>query len=443
MAAVLCLGAGGAARAAPIDGIHNIQHVVMIMQENRSFDSYFGTYPGANGIPHEACVPDPVNGGCVKPFHNGNANNRGGPHSNRAAVGDINGGQMNGFIAQAEKGAHCKRVTPQCGGCILSEPASCHEVASYHDAREIPNYWKYAEDFVLQDNMFASARSWSLAEHYYLVSGWSGVCAGSNPLACETALERPGNPQWTDITYLLDRAKVSWGYYLFEGGEPDCEHDEEVVCKKHGQNRRTPSVWNPLPAFADVQQDGQLGNIQSLRSFFPAVHQTAECGLPNVSWIVPNERVSEHPPSSVESGQTYVTTLVNAIMRSPCWSTTAIFLSWDDWGGFYDHVAPPDVDAGGYGLRVPGMVISPFAKQGLIDHQLLSHDAYLKFIEDDFLEGARLNPSKDGRPDSRPDVREEASGLGNLVEDFSFAQLPRGSVLLPVHPPPGPPSREP
>ncbi len=130
-------------------------------------------------------------------------------------------------------------------------------------------------------------------------------------------------------------------------------------------------------------------------------------------------------------------------MRSPCWGSTAVFLSWDDWGGFYDHVAPPKVDGDGYGIRVPGLVISPYAKRGYIDHQQLSHDAYLKFIEDDFLGGQRLNPATDGRADKRPDVREEASGLGSLTEDFNFNQTPRAPTLLAPHPPSGPPSKEP
>jgi phospholipase C len=124
-------------------------------------------------------------------------------------------------------------------------------------------------------------------------------------------------------------------------------------------------------------------------------------------------------------------------MRSPDWDSTAIFLSWDDWGGFYDHVVPPVVDQQGYGLRVPGIVISPYAKQGVIDHQVLSHDAYNKFIEDDFLGGERLDPSTDGRPDPRPDVREANPILGTLTADFDFAQTPRPPLLLPVHPVPG------
>jgi phospholipase C len=138
----------------------------------------------------------------------------------------------------------------------------------------------------------------------------------------------------------------------------------------------------------------------------------------------------------VTVGQAYVTTLINTIMRSHCWASTAIFLSWDDWGGFYDHVRPPIVDENGYGLRVPGLVISPYAKTGYVDHQQLSHDAYLKFIEDDFLNGQRLNSATDGRPDSRPDVREEAPGLGNVVTDFNFSQQPRAPLLLSTDPAP-------
>ena len=108
--------------------------------------------------------------------------------------------------------------------------------------------------------------------------------------------------------------------------------------------------------------------------------------------------------------------------------------SWDDWGGFYDHVPPPAVDSIGYGIRVPGLVISPYAKQGYIDHQVLTFDAYLKFIEDDFMGGARIDPKTDGRPDSRPDVRENAPQLGNLVKDFDFTKPPRNPLPLQPYP---------
>jgi phospholipase C len=204
-----------------------------------------------------------------------------------------------------------------------------------------------------------------------------------------------------------------------------------MTCAPVQQGPKTPGIWNPLPSFTDVAQDDQLSNIQTLTNFFTAAKDGT---LPAVSWIDPNGTVSEHPTALVSAGQTYVTGLINAIMQSPDWDSTAIFLSWDDWGGFYDHVVPPVADLNGYGLRVPGIVISPYAKQGYIDHQTLSHDAYNKFIEDDFLGGQRLDPATDGRPDPRPDVREASPLLGDLTADFDFTQPPRPPMILPVCP---------
>jgi phospholipase C len=164
------------------------------------------------------------------------------------------------------------------------------------------------------------------------------------------------------------------------------------------------------------------------------VVQAQQGTLPAVSWITPSNDVSEHPPNLVSAGQTYVTFLINTIMQGPNWQDCAIFLVWDDWGGFYDHVVPVTVDENGYGLRVPSMVISPYAKQGFIDHQTLSFDAYVKFIEDDFLSGQRLDPATDGRPDPRPTVRENLSQLGDLRQDFNFNQNPRKPFILPLDP---------
>ena len=153
-----------------------------------------------------------------------------------------------------------------------------------------------------------------------------------------------------------------------------------------------------------------------------------------MSWVIPAGAVSEHWPARVSHGVAYVTGLVNAVMRSPGWKSTAIFLSWDDFGGFYDNVRPPTVDRNGYGLRVPGIVISPYAKTGFIDHQTLSFDAYANVIEDDFLGDQRFDPASDGRPDKRPTVRENAPRLGDLVQDFDFNQPPRRPMILKVHP---------
>ncbi|HTU85806.1 MAG TPA: alkaline phosphatase family protein [Solirubrobacteraceae bacterium] len=447
----------------PATGIHKIRHVVIIMQENRSFDSYFGTFPGADGIPAGVCVPDPGNGGCIAPFHDSSDLNYGGPHSQSNAIADIDDGRMDGFVGQAEQGMGCTSEDPNCSPCTetgqsSSSTPSCVDVMGYHDAREIPNYWTYAEQYVLQDHMFEPNESWSLPAHLYMVSEWSAYC--TNPLlpsSCHSNVQNP-NPDstlnadfstpndgelhyaWTDITWLLHQQNVPWDYYVFQGTEPDCENDASMTCAPVQQGPQTPGIWNPLPSFTDVTEDGQLGNIQSLSNFFTAARDGT---LPAVSWITPNGTVSEHPPALVSAGQTYVTGLINAIMESPDWNSTAIFLAWDDWGGFYDHVVPPVVDGEGFGLRVPGIVISPYAKQGYIDHQILSFDAYTKFIEDDFLDSARLNPATDGRPDPRPDVRENNPILGNLTADFNFNQSPRAPLILPVHPAPGPASTPP
>jgi phospholipase C len=427
-------------------GIHKIQHVVVIMQENRSFDQYFGTFPGADGLPVQngqftVCVPDPATNSCVKPYHDSSDLNYGGPHSAANATADINGGKMDGFIAQALKGQQATCISPNDPSCGGNGKSGGSDVMGYHDAREIPNYWTYAQDFVLQDHMFEPNASWSLPEHLFMVSEWSAKCSvAGDPMSCVNALQNPGqvgpNYAWTDLTYLLHKSSVSWKYYVAQGTQPDCE-DDQATCAALPQTVGTPEIWNPLPWFTTVKQDGQLGNIQTIGNFYT----DAKNGhLPAVSWVVPNGRVSEHPTALVSAGQTYVTTLINAIMSSPDWSSTAIFLSWDDWGGFYDHVAPPTVDQNGYGLRVPGIVISPYARTSFIDHQTLSFDAYVKFIEDDFLGGRRLDPKTDGRPDPRPDVRENASILGDLTQDFDFTQAPRPPLTLDPNPSPGPAS---
>jgi phospholipase C len=439
------------AGAAPA-GIHKIQHVIVIMQENRSFDHYFGTFPGADGIPMvngvpTVCNPDPVHHRCVKPYADHHDVSQGGPHATASAVADANGGKMDGFVATVAKvHANCVQfAVPDCS----EGPTNTNDVMGYRTASDIPNYWTYARDFVLQDHMFQPKASWSLPAHLFMVSEWSASCKTHNPKSCTNAFDHPGpNPQngnptkvqpgsaspiyaWTDLTYLLHMHRVSWGYYVTAGTEPDCENPAQLSCAPIRQNRRTPGIWNPLPYFDTVQHDRQVGNIQSVSRFYASARAGT---LPAVSWVVPSGDVSEHPPATTSAGQSYVTSLINAVMRGPDWKSSAIFVSWDDWGGFYDHVVPPNVDENGYGLRVPGLVISPYAKRGFVDHQVLSFDAYDKFIEDVFLNGQRLDPKTDGRPDPRPDVRENTSILGNLALDFNFNQLPRPPVILPVHP---------
>jgi len=498
----------------PGAGISKIKHVVIITQENRSFDSYFGTYPGADGIPMKdgkpaVCVPDPAKGGCVAPFYSTADVNAGGPHSPDDAAADINGGAMDGFVAQAEKGiAHCG---PTATDCKFTSKAT--DVMGYHDRKQLPTYWDYADNFVLQDHMFSSAAAGSLQAHLYMVSEWSAKCTkAGDPSSCVNALEsldpepekadfdksligkcqanadlqpcrdalhaagissdlavqteqiasadckstdsftackagvnaadipdalkeklaqaartlRRPDYAWTDLTYLLHKHSVPWAYYVFSGTEPDCRNDA-ATCQPVKQDAETPGRWNPLPYFDTVTEDGEQGNIKPLDGFYDDARQGR---LPAVTWVAPTDEVSEHPPARVRTGQQYVAGLINAIMSGPDWNSTAIFLNWDDWGGFYDHVPPPVVDKNGYGLRVPALVISPYARKGFIDHQVLSQDAYLKFIEDDFLGGERIDPATDGRPDNRPGVREDNPLLGDLASAFDFSQAPRPPLIM-------------
>jgi phospholipase C len=430
-----------------------IKHVIIIMQENRSFDHYFGTFPGADGIPMNAegiptvCINDPDLGKCVTPFYNPNDIDGGGPHHQASAVQDIDGGKMDGFIISLMAGRKSVCKSPTTPGC--SSGSQGPDIMGYHDAREIPNYWTYAEKFVLQDHMFEPDASWSLPAHLFMVSGWAARCSKQgDPMSCVNALDSPGRSffgaptgiktdyAWTDLTYLLYKNNVSWAYYLTEGTEPDCPNGE-MICDTNLQKVDVPSLWNPLADFTTVHLDNQLGNIQTDDSYFEAAKNGQ---LPAVSWIVPEGKNSEHPPDSIRAGQAYVTGIINAAMQGPDWDTTAIFLAWDDWGGFYDHVVPPVVDQNGYGLRVPGLMISAYARKGYIDHQMLSFDAYLKFIEDIFLSGQRIDPATDGRPDPRPTVRENVAQLGDLLQEFDFAQAARRPLVLPENPPPGPAS---
>jgi hypothetical protein len=171
--------------------------------------------------------------------------------------------------------------------------------------------------------------------------------------------------------------------------------------------------------------------------------------LPQVSWIIPQADLSEHPSASITGGMEYVTSLINAVMQSPYWQNTAIFLTWDDYGGFYDHVVPPLVDSNstgqvqGYGLRVPGMLISPYARPGYIDHAVLSFDSYAVLIEDLFMNSTRLDPVALGQPDARPTIRDEiitvkfpdghSEPVGKLIHEFDFNRQPLPPLVLSTH----------
>lgn len=437
-----------------VAGLSKIKHVVIIIQENRSFDHYFGTYPGAEGIPMKAdgktpkvCIKHPTNGSCVKPYHDKNLLDAGGPHRTYHHEVGVNGGKMNGFL---------KAVWPERArfGCFKVGDVRCMpgtilpDVAGYKTRREIPNYWRYADEFVLQDHMFEPVRAYSLPAHLYLVSAWSAVCKDPyRPMTCRSEIRVPKKDQpmlegrtpiygWTDITYLLRENKVKWRYYVGQGTPVDCGDGAGICNPGRVDPRREPTatsvLWSPLSYFTTVQQARQVDNIQRHSEFFADLKRGK---MANVIWIAPDSIHSEHNPNArIDDGQAWVTRVVNAISKSKFWNSTAIFITWDDWGGFYDHVVPPVIDKLGYGIRVPGLTISPYAKKGFIDKQVLSFDAYLKFIEDIFLDGQRLDPKTMSRPDPRPTVREEVDEMGDLIHEFDFTQEPRRPVILPKRP---------
>ena len=309
--ALVQIGSPAQASTAPIarmslivgpSDIHKIKHVVTIMQENRSFDTYFGTYPGADGIPMgtdgtpSVCNPDPANGTCAKPFHDPTDNNVGGPHGFQDSKIAIDGGRMDGFLKTMRQ-AYGNKLPP--------------DVMAYHDRSDIPNYWAYADHFTLADRMFESDASWTEPAHMFIVSAWAAICDSTDgPRTCRSDQTNPGQGglgktfDWTPITTLLRDYGQSWGYYIVNGTEPDCADPTKYQCLPLPNDIATPGIFNPLTGFKDVIDNHELGNIQSVSNFLTAAHNGT---LPAVSWVIPNAAVSEHPTKSVAAGQAYVT----------------------------------------------------------------------------------------------------------------------------------------
>ncbi len=390
-------------------GLEKIQHFVFIMQENRSFDSYFGTYPGADGIPPGVCLENPAGGPCIAPYHDTSDVNRGGPHDLADALADIDHGRMDGFVAQA----YASKIKNRRDPCPPAPaPATCppgedpRDVMGWHDYREIPNYWNYARLYVLQDHMFSSAASFTLPNRLYLLSAQSGGYVSHGQ-------PRPAEYRFPEITTTLARHRIDWKYYVTSGTRPDSEGHVVGSVAEQELHPYQYTFFNPLPAFASIQADPeQRRRIVDTAQFYV----DARTGhLPQVCWVVPTEEVSEHPPYSIRQGMAYVTGLVNAVMEGPDWSTTAIFISYDEWGGFYDHVPPTRVDPYGLGIRVPGLVISPYARQGFIDHTVHSSASWLRIVEERF--GLEPLTARD-------------AGASDMIEDFDFSQKPRPPVIL-------------
>lgn len=340
-----------------------IQHIVVIMMENHSFDNLFGRFPGVNGYT-EPQAPNPLSEDLQ--------------HASDATYAAVDGGKMDGFAA---------------AGSVQ------------YSQSDIPTYWSYAQQFGIGDNFFSSVMTNSVPNHMAMLAGQTPIFDTANYAGCNSppnalvnSKTKAGSNYWSYPCYniyslpqTLNSAGISWRYY-----------SQETIWD-------TPIMLQPLASSPN--------NSRSPTQF---VSDVQSGNMADVSWVMPpGGEQSDHPPAHLEGGQNYVAKQINTIMNSPYWSNTAIFLTWDDWGGQFDHVPPPQLDNLGLGPRVPLIVISPYAKQGYISHQLGEFASFDKFIEEDF---AVPNMGQ----------RDALKQISDLMDYFNFSQPPQPPFVQPM-----------
>jgi len=381
----------------PPQGMNKIEHVVWIIQENHSFDNYFGTFPNADGIPPSTCLPEmPGSKKCVKPFHMP----AGQPlldleHSWETARAAYNHGTMDGFV------------------WVEGSPYTM----GYYDQTDIPNYWKYANLYTLCDRFFSSEMTGSSPNHVYTVAAQSGEINNIGSLEqLEDELDEPEGFPFESIVKNFGIKNISWKYYVETQPKPPEWSDVNAgLARLAFPDPKGFTLWNPMPGFKSIRDDeSRMNRLVSLDDYYADLQKGT---LPQFAWMIPDFQDSEHPPEPLDQGMWYVTKIINALMKSPYWGNTAIFLTWDDYGGFYDHVPPPEVDAYGFGPRVPMIVISPYAKTNYVSHYNYDFTSVLKFIEE------RWNlPHLTARDDRANDMR----------DCFDFYAPPRAANVIPV-----------
>ena len=385
LAALIALALPASASAAPRPKTP-IKHLVLLMQANHSFDNYFGTYPGADGIPRGTCQPVSLsgNGGCVAPYHLGDVTVPDLDHPLAIFRRQHRSGRMDGFVASYR----------QLG-------AGLHKsVMGYYDQRDIPFAWSVAQRYVLFDRFFSSASAGTLANHMYWVAGTRGTNDEDQIPA--------GGFTMPTIFDRLEKAGVSWRFYVEN-------YDPGVTYRDPGKGpRRQQPKTVPLLAFNRFIDDKHLNShIVDLDRYYDDVRDGR---LPAVSYIVTSAS-SERPPGSVTAGQQLIRTLVTTLIASKAWSSSAFMWAYDDWGGWFDHVPPPRPDRYGYGFRVPALLLSPYAKRGVVDHSVLDFASMLRFIEDNW--GLKPLSTRDARAHS-------------IASAFDFKAKPRPAELLPA-----------
>jgi phospholipase C len=417
-----------------------IQHLIFIIQENHSFDNYFGTYPGANGFPPNVSVPSNTSqafSASVAPFHlsasipvsiTGDELPAGisDPEELAAAMADptspfhLTNESIGGDLSHAWTVAHQAWDNGKMDGFVKAEGNIT--TMGYYDYQDIPYYWDYACNYVLDDNFFSSEMGPSLPNHLYIASGAGGPTnLTGNYIINGSFVDNPPNTfyssgvdlTWETLAQELSNANMTWTWY--DGNA----------------NATAPTIWNVLPLFDYFQTNpNQLTeHVKNTVNFASDINNR---NLPAVSWIIPGGWVppanssfpraydqlgiSEHPPARPDIGMDYVAYLVNQVMQSPYWQSTAIVITQDDYGGFYDHVAPPQVDSYGEGFRVPTLVISPWAKPGYIDHTQYEFASMLKLAEDNF---------------NLPTLGTRDVAANDMMNSFDFSQTPVQALVEP------------
>jgi phospholipase C len=377
--------AGDMAAAEDLPTATPIKHFVVLMQQNHSFDNYFGTYPGADGIPPGTCMPvDPTDPStdCIEPFHIGGQGIVDMGHTGDVYARQLDNGAMDGFVSVFDKRRD-----------IGTQPMG------YYDDRDIPYYWNVADNYVLFDRLFTSAAAGSVWNHMFWVTGTPG-----NPDA--DALDPAGFDHVPTIFDRLHEAGISWKFYV-QNYQPD------VTFRTPGDGHATNQLaWVPPLNYNRFLDDPALHDrIVDMSEYY---EDLAAGTLPAVSFMAPSG-ASEHPPSNVQSGVRFVRTLINALMSSTSWDSSAFMWTYDDWGGWYDHVVPPAVDAYGYGFRSPALLVSPYARRGHVDHTTLDFTSELKFIENNW----GVAP-----------LAERDRAANDITSAFDFSAGPREPVIL-------------
>jgi phospholipase C len=321
--------------------------------------------------------------GCVKPFHIGNLPVHDLGHNPGIFRAQYDGGRLDGFI-----------------NIFRSQGLSgTSTVMGYYDGRDIPYYWNLADRYALFDHYFSAGAGGSVYNHMYWVTGTEGSPNDSVP---------PGG--FGNIPTIFDRlqqAGVSWKFYVQN-------YDPQITFRSRlNTDRGSQIVWVPLLDYARYLDNPKLfSHIVDASQYYSDLRNGT---LPQVAFMAPSGS-SEHPPGSIQAGERFVRTLIGALTSSRYWSSSAFMWSYDDWGGWYDHVAPPRRDRYGDGFRVPAMLVSPYARHGLVDHTELDHTSFLKFIEQNW--GLAPLAARDAHANS-------------FMSAFDFSRPPAQAIIVP------------